>query len=115
MVLSTTIVDPGAEGATRGVADLISRYQARAAAERDDFAGYSLARWGYAQLQVLRQAAEANETLDDAKLADYLREQVFAAVVGANGEWAQTPILQSDFRTQTDPTSLNSRTCPLRS
>jgi branched-chain amino acid transport system substrate-binding protein len=43
----------------RGVADLISRYQARAVAERFDLPGYSLARWGYAQLQVVQQAVEA--------------------------------------------------------
>ena len=87
----------------RGVADLITRYQARAAAERVDLPGYSLARWGYAQLQVLQQAVEAIKTLDDAKLADYLREQVFTAVVGdvkfgAKGEWAQTRVLQVQFQ-----------------
>jgi branched-chain amino acid transport system substrate-binding protein len=87
----------------RGVANLISRYQARAAAERVDPPGYSLARWGYAQLQVLQQAVEAIKTLDDAKLADYLREQVFTAVVGdvrfgAKGEWAQTRVLQVQYQ-----------------
>jgi branched-chain amino acid transport system substrate-binding protein len=89
----------------RGVADLISRYQARAAAERVDLPGYSLARWGYAQLQVVQKAVEAIKTLDDAKLAYYLREQVFTAVVGdvkfgAKGEWAQTRFFTSNLRTQ---------------
>ena len=103
-----------------GVADLISRYQARAAAEEVDLPGYYLARWAYAQLQVLQQAAEMTKTLDDAKLADYLREHVFATVVGdvkfgAKGEWAQTRVLHVQYQNTKDPTSLNSRTCPLRS
>jgi hypothetical protein len=38
--------------------------------------------WGYAQLHVLQQAVEATKTLDDTKLADYLREHVFTTVVG---------------------------------
>ena len=59
-----------------GVAELISCYQATAAAEGVDPLGYYMAPWGYAQVQVVQQAAEAIKTLDDAKLADYLREQV---------------------------------------
>ena len=39
-----------------GVADLIKRYQAKAAAEGVDPLGYYMAPWGYAQLQVLQQA-----------------------------------------------------------
>ena len=51
----------------------------------------------------MQQAAEAIKTLDDAKLADYLREQVFTAVVGdvkfgAKGDWAQTRVLQVQFQ-----------------
>ena len=47
-----------------GVADLISRYQARAAAEGVDPLGYYMAPWAYAQLQVLQQAVEATKSLE---------------------------------------------------
>ena len=51
----------------------------------------------------MQQAVEAIKTLDDAKLADYPREQLFTTVVGdvsfgAKGEWAQTRILQVQFQ-----------------
>ena len=85
-----------------GVADLISRYQARAA-EKIDPLGYYMAPWGYAQLQVLQQAVEATKALDDAKLADYLRAHSFTTVVGevefgAKGEWAHSRILQVQYQ-----------------
>ena len=56
----------------------------------------------------MQQAAEAIKTLDDAKLADYLREQVFTAVVGdvkfgAKGEWAQTRVLHVQSQNTRDP------------
>jgi branched-chain amino acid transport system substrate-binding protein len=86
-----------------GVAELISCYQATAAAEGVNPLGYYMAPWGYAQLQVLQQAVEATKTLDDAKLADYLREHVFTTVVGdvkfgAKGEWAQSRVLQVQYQ-----------------
>jgi hypothetical protein len=42
--------------------------------------GAYTAPWGYAQLQILQQAMEVTKTLDDAKLADYLREHAFTTV-----------------------------------
>jgi branched-chain amino acid transport system substrate-binding protein len=86
-----------------GVIDLISRYQARAAAEGVDALGYYMAPWGYAQLQVLQQAVEGAKSLADAKLGDYIRANTFKTVVGdvkfgAKGEWAQSRVLQVQFR-----------------
>ena len=86
-----------------GVADLIKRYQARAAAEGVDPLGYYMAPWGYAQLQVLQQAVEATKGLDDAKLGDYIRANTFKTVVGdvkfgEGGEWAQSRVLQVQFQ-----------------
>ena len=86
-----------------GVADLISRYQARAAAEGVDPLGYYMAPWGYAQLQVLQQAVEMTKTLDDAKLGDFIREHLFKTVVGdvkfgAKGEWAHSRILHVQYQ-----------------
>ena len=86
-----------------GVADLISRYQARAASEGVDPLGYYMPPWAYAQLQVLHQAVEATKTLDDAKLGDYIRANPFTTVVGevrfgAEGEWASSRVLQIQYR-----------------
>ena len=86
-----------------GVADLISRYQTRAASEGVDPLGYYMAPWAYAQLQVLQQAVEATKSLDDAKLGDYIRTHSFSTVVGAvefgpKGEWAQSRVLQVQYQ-----------------
>jgi branched-chain amino acid transport system substrate-binding protein len=86
-----------------GVADLIKRYQARAAAEGVDPLGYYMAPWGYGQLQVLQQAVEGTKSFDDAKLGDYIRANSFKTVVGdvkfgAKGEWAQSRVLQVQFQ-----------------
>ena len=86
-----------------GVADLIKRYQAKAAAEGVDPLGYYMAPWGYAQLQVLQQAVESTKSLDDAKLGDYIRASAFKTVVGdvkfgAKGEWEKSRVLQVQFQ-----------------
>jgi branched-chain amino acid transport system substrate-binding protein len=86
-----------------GVADLIKRYQAKAAAEGVDPLGYYMAPWGYAQLQVLQQAVESTKSLDDAKLGDYIRANTFKTVVGdvkfgAKGEWEKSRVLQVQFQ-----------------
>ncbi len=85
-----------------GVEDLIKKYQARAQAEGVDALGYYMAPWGYAQLQVLQQAVEGTKSLDDKKLADYIRANTFKTVLGdvkfgKDGEWAQGRMLQVQF------------------
>src|SRR5262245_23034632 len=86
-----------------GVADLVSRYQAKAASEGVDPLGYYMPPWAYAQLQVLHQAVEGTKTLDDAKLGDYIRAHTFTTVVGevkfgAQGEWAHSRVLQVQYQ-----------------
>jgi branched-chain amino acid transport system substrate-binding protein len=85
-----------------GVEELIKKYQARAPAEGVDLLGYYMAPWGYAQLQVLAQAIEATKSLEDKKLADYIRANGFKTVLGdvrfgKNGEWAESRVLQIQF------------------
>ncbi len=85
-----------------GVEDLIKKYQARAQAEGVDALGYYMAPWGYAQLQVLAQAIEGTKSIEDKKLADYIRANTFKTVVGdvkfgKDGEWAQGRVLQVQF------------------
>jgi branched-chain amino acid transport system substrate-binding protein len=85
-----------------GVDALIKKYQARAAAEGVDALGYYMAPFGYAQLQVLQQAIEATKSIEDKKLADYIRTNTFKTVAGdvkfgKDGEWAQSRVLQIQF------------------
>ena len=86
-----------------GVLDMMKKYQARAPGEGVDPLGYYMAPWGYAYLQVLGQAVEATKSLDDDKLADYVRGNTFKTVVGdvkfgKGGEWAQSRVLQVQFQ-----------------
>jgi branched-chain amino acid transport system substrate-binding protein len=86
-----------------GALELMQKYQARAPVEGVDVLGYYMAPWSYAQLQVLQQAIVATETLDDAKLGDYIRTNAFKTVVGdvrfgANGELLKSRLLQVQFQ-----------------
>jgi branched-chain amino acid transport system substrate-binding protein len=86
-----------------GVSDLMKKYQARAAAAGVDPLGYYMAPQAYAQLQVLEQAITATKSLDDAKLADYIRNAAFKTVLGDVkfgkwGEWAESRVLQVQFQ-----------------
>jgi branched-chain amino acid transport system substrate-binding protein len=86
-----------------GVADLMKKYQARAAAEGVDPLGYYMAPQAYAQMQVLEQAVKATKSLDDQKLADYIRGTTFTTVLGdvkfgKGGEWAESRVLFVQFR-----------------
>ena len=86
-----------------GVRELLDKYQARAPAVGVDPLGYYLAPWGYAYLQILEQAVAATKSLDDDKLADYMRQTTFKTTIGdvkfgAQGEWAKTRVLQTQFQ-----------------
>jgi branched-chain amino acid transport system substrate-binding protein len=86
-----------------GVAELMTKYQARAPAEGVDPQGFYMAPQAYAQMQVLQQAVEATKGFDDGKLADYIRTSTFKTVLGdvkfgAKGEWAESRVLQVQFQ-----------------
>jgi branched-chain amino acid transport system substrate-binding protein len=86
-----------------GVSEFLTRYQARAQQDGVDALGYHIAPWGYAQLQVLQQAVAATKSLDDNKLADYIRKSTFKTLVGdvrfgAQGEWAESRVLELQFQ-----------------
>ncbi len=86
-----------------GSMDLLKKYQARAAAEGVDPLGYYMPVWAYAYLQVLGDAVNATKSLDDAKLADYLRKTTFDTTVGKvkfgpNGEWATERVMAAQFQ-----------------
>jgi branched-chain amino acid transport system substrate-binding protein len=86
-----------------GSMELLKKYQARAAAEGVDPLGYYMPVWAYAYLQVLGDAIAATKSLDDNKLADYIRKTTFKTVVGdvkfgAKGEWAEERMLLIQFQ-----------------
>ena len=86
-----------------GVGEMMAKYQSRAAAEGVDAFGYYMAPPAYAQFQVLAQAIEATKSLDDAKLAGFIRTNTFKTVFGAirfgkGGEWAESRVVQVQFQ-----------------
>jgi branched-chain amino acid transport system substrate-binding protein len=86
-----------------GAAELLAKYEVKAAGQGVDPYGYYMAPLAYAQLQVLGQAVEATKSLDDGKIADYIRTNSFKTVVGdirfgKFGEWAEARVLQLQFQ-----------------
>src|SRR5262249_37192703 len=65
-------------------ADFFKKYQARAPGEGIDALGYYLGGWGYAYFQVLQQAIEGTKSLDDDKLADYMRTHAFTTIMASD-------------------------------
>ena len=54
--------------------EFLKNYQARAGAEGVDPLGYYLGGWGYAYLEMLGDAINGTKSIDDDKIADYLRK-----------------------------------------
>jgi branched-chain amino acid transport system substrate-binding protein len=85
-----------------GVEDFLKKYQAKAGSEGVDPLGYYLPPFAYANLQVLQAAVEATKSLDQDKLADWLRKNTIKTIVGdiafgSNGEWKEARVLQIQF------------------
>jgi len=81
----------------------LKEYQPRAVEEHIDPLGYYQPPFAYADLQVLQQAIEGTKSLDQEKIADYLRSHTFHTIVGdvkfgPNGEWAEPRTLAVQFR-----------------
>jgi branched-chain amino acid transport system substrate-binding protein len=85
-----------------GTEDFFKEYQAKAKAAGVDPLGYYLGGWGYAQFQVLEQAIKGANSVEDDKIAEYLRKGTFKTVMGpikfgAKGEWAEGRMLQVQY------------------
>jgi branched-chain amino acid transport system substrate-binding protein len=93
-------------------ADFFKKYQARAQSEGVDALGYYLGGWGYAYLQVLQQAVEGAKSVNDDKIADYMRNHAFNTIMvsdlkfGKNGEWTKSGMLQVQYHGLTDAANL---------
>ena len=81
-----------------GVMDLIRRYQERARGEGVDPIGIYVPPWAYALAQILEQSIVATNSVDDGKLAGYMRNATFKTTVGdvkfgPDGEWEKGRML----------------------
>ncbi|HET7192765.1 MAG TPA: amino acid ABC transporter substrate-binding protein [Pseudolabrys sp.] len=90
--------------ATPATNEFLKVYQARAAAEGVDPLGYYLGTWGYAYLEILADAINATKSINDDKIADYLRSHTVKTIMGditfgkgAKGEWAKSRMLQVQY------------------
>jgi len=86
-----------------GVADLLARYQAKAKDLGTDLLGYYMVPISYGYMQIVQQAVEGTKSLDQAKLADFMRQNTFKTVFGdvkfgKDGEWAQSRMLTVQFQ-----------------
>jgi len=94
-------------------AGFFKTYQSRAQAEGVDPLGYYLGGWGYAYLQVLADAITGAKSIDDNKLADYLRGHEFNTIMasgirfGKNGEWTKSGMMQVQYHDLTDAANLD--------
>jgi branched-chain amino acid transport system substrate-binding protein len=86
-----------------GVSQLIAEYQSGTAAEGAGPLGCYVAPQAYAQMQIVEQAVTATGSLDDAKLAQFTRDQSFKTILGelkfgAGGGRSEARVLQVQYR-----------------
>ena len=93
---------PSKQMLTPDVEAFLKDYQAKAPAAGVDPLGYYLGTWGYAYIELLGKAVEATKSLDDNKIADYIRANTIKTIMGnikfgANGEWAESGMMQVQY------------------
>jgi branched-chain amino acid transport system substrate-binding protein len=86
-----------------GILDFLKEYQSKAPAAGVDPLGWYLPPFAYANLQILGQAIEGTKTLDQTKLADYIRSHAFNTIVGdvsfgKDGEWSTPRMLEVQWQ-----------------
>jgi branched-chain amino acid transport system substrate-binding protein len=93
---------PSKQALTPDVQEFLKEYQSRAKAEGVDPLGYYLGGWGYAYIELLGKAVEGAKSIDDNKIADYLRKNTIKTIMGdikfgKNGEWAESGMMQVQY------------------
>jgi branched-chain amino acid transport system substrate-binding protein len=93
---------PSKQMLTPDVEAFLKDYQARAGAEGVDPLGYYLGTWGYAYIELLGKAVEGAKSLDDNKIADYIRANPIKTILGEikfgkNGEWTESGMMQVQY------------------
>jgi branched-chain amino acid transport system substrate-binding protein len=86
-----------------GTKELLAKYQAAASSQGIDPGGWAFPPLAYSAGQVLAQAVEGTKSLDQAKLADFMRSHTFSTVVGdikfgKDGEWAKSRVFFTQFQ-----------------
>jgi branched-chain amino acid transport system substrate-binding protein len=86
-----------------GVSEVLTKYQARAKDAGTDPLGYYMVPISYGYMQILQQAVEGTKSLDQDKLAAFMRQNTFKTVFGdvkfgTDGEWAQSRMLTVQFQ-----------------
>ncbi|ARP98699.1 branched-chain amino acid ABC transporter substrate-binding protein [Pseudorhodoplanes sinuspersici] len=81
----------------------LKEYQSRAKAAGVDPLGYYLGTWGYAYVELLGKAVEGAKSLNDDKIAKYLRTHTIPTIMGPikfgkNGEWAESGMMQVQYK-----------------
>jgi branched-chain amino acid transport system substrate-binding protein len=83
-------------------AEFFKKYQAKAGAEGVDPLGYYLGGWGYAYISVLGDAVTGAKSIEDDKIADFLRKNTFKTIMGnwsygPGGEWTKSGMMQVQY------------------
>lgn len=86
-----------------GTKEMMAEYQKRAVEAKTDPLGYTYPPYAYAAGQILAKAVAATNSLDDAKLAEYLGSNSFDTIIGPisfapGGEWAKPRIICLQFQ-----------------
>jgi branched-chain amino acid transport system substrate-binding protein len=94
---------PWAKFATPESLEFLKVYQSKAPSAGVDLLGYYLPPFAYSMMQVLGQAIEATKSVDQDKVAEYIRGNSFKTIVGdvsfgPNGEWAKAQVLTVQFQ-----------------
>jgi branched-chain amino acid transport system substrate-binding protein len=82
--------------------EFFKKYQAKAGAEGVDPLGYYLGGWGYAYANLLGEAIAGSKSIDDNKIADWLRKNTHKTIMGdwsygPGGEWTKSSMMQVQY------------------
>ena len=83
--------------------EFFKTYQAKAGAAGVDPLGYYLGGWGYAYINMLGEAIAATKSIDDNKIADWLRKNPHKTIMGdwsygpTGGEWTKSGMMQVQY------------------
>jgi branched-chain amino acid transport system substrate-binding protein len=94
-----------------GLSEVMAKYHAKAPGLGTDPLGHAYVPFGYAAGQILARAIEETKSLDDEKIAAYIRANTFQTVAGEisfgpDGEWSKPRQVFTQFQ-NVAPTDLN--------
>ena len=94
---------PAASLQFAGTREFLEEYQKRAPGLGIDPLGFTYPPYAYAAGQILAKAVSETRSFDDAKLADYIRNNAIDTVIGsmsfgADGEWKTPRIIYAQFQ-----------------